>query len=94
MSDELIIGFGHSARERLQFTFDPATLAHSGAESEGWVDATVLAHAGSLRGEAKVSIRKGDFARLLSELRPLYDSLRGIASFRDARRPSWLRNYG
>jgi hypothetical protein len=81
MAYELIISFGQAAYERVQFAFDRDTLASSAVESEVWLDAVVTAQASSLRGEAKVSIMKGDFARLLSGLRPLYHSLRGAATF-------------
>lgn len=80
-SETLIIGFGYPDRERVQFAFIPADLARSRVLSDDWLRPRASVGAGPFRGETDVYVTVSDFARLLPELRALYDSLRGTATF-------------
>jgi hypothetical protein len=80
-SDALTVNFGSGEQERLEFAFAAADLARSRVLHDDWLEPTVSICAGPFSGAARVHVIASDFVRLLPQLRSLYDTLRGTATF-------------
>src|SRR5690349_16976024 len=79
--DDIMISFGSFEWERLEFVVEAASFTRPRTESDDWLDVQVLVQASAFHGTARVCVTLGDFTRLLPEMRALYDSLRGAATF-------------
>jgi hypothetical protein len=74
--ESLIVSFGYPERERLEFAFAAPEIS-----SDDWLRARSTVAVGGFHGETDLYLEASDFARLLPDLRQLYETLRGSVDF-------------
>jgi hypothetical protein len=79
--DAVKVAFGHSERERLEFIFELRDSRGFADSSDAWLKPRISITAGPFTGQTDVYVEIGDFDRLLPQLRKLYETLEGTASF-------------
>lgn len=78
----LIVSFGGTDRERLQIEVLNYERRLTGAyHDDNWVTVSVSISAGGFQGKTDAAFLTLDFISFLSQLRPLYKTLRGEAEF-------------
>jgi len=79
----ITISFGGSERERLQIEVVGYERQPVGEYyDDNWLNMKISVSVGGFRGEADATFLTAEFVSFLSQLRPLYESLRGGAEFR------------
>lgn len=78
----MMFSFGHSEQERIEVEVHGYERAAAGEYyDDNWLAVEIGVRAGGFRGKASATIMTGDLTKFLSELRPLYQTLSGTASF-------------
>ena len=78
----LIFSFGHSERERIEVDVLGYERSPVGEYwDDNWLNVEIRVCAGGFRGKAAATIITSELEKFLSELRPLYEKLDGVAEF-------------
>jgi hypothetical protein len=78
----MTFSFGHSEHERIEVEVHGYERTAVGEYCDGnWLTVEIRVRVGGFRGKASATIMTGELTKFLSELRPLYQTLRGAASF-------------
>jgi hypothetical protein len=78
----MIISFGGAERERLQIEVVGYERQPVGGYCDNnWLTVRISVSVGGFRGRADASFLTEDFVSFLSQLRPLFETLRGTADF-------------
>jgi hypothetical protein len=78
----MIFSFGQSERERIEvdvLRYERALIGEY--YDDNWLTIEIYVQAGGFEGKVKGAILTDDLIRFLSQLRPLYETLRGSAEF-------------
>jgi hypothetical protein len=80
--ESVIVGFGHPEGERLDFVFAGSELERFRTSPDDWIRAGGTVAAGGFRGDTELWFMAAEFARLLPQLRRLYETLQGEVDFK------------
>ena len=78
----MIFSFGQSENDRVEIDVLGYERTPVGEHfDDNWLVVKIRVHVGGFRGTSNASILTDELTRFLSELRPLYDKLKGSAEF-------------
>ena len=78
----MIFSFGHSEEERIEVDVHGYERVPVGEYwDDNWLSVEICIRAGGFRGKVTAAIITSELTMFLSELRPLYETLSGSASF-------------
>ncbi len=78
----MMFSFGQSEQERVEVDVHGYERAPTGEYyDDNWLTVEIRIRAGGFRGKAAASIITSELTKFLSELRPLYEKLNGMAEF-------------
>jgi hypothetical protein len=78
----MIFSFGHSEKERIEVKVHGYERKSSGEYyDDNWLSVDMHVSAGGFRGKASASFLTSELTKFLSELHPLYQTLKGAACF-------------
>ena len=78
----MIFSFGHPEQERIEVDVQGYERAPSGEYwDDNWLKVKIQVRVGGFQGKATASIMTSELTEFASELRPLYETLKGNAEF-------------
>ena len=78
----MVFSFGHAERERLEVDVRNYERAPVGEYwDDNWLRVSIDIRVGGFHGHADAAIITSELIKFLSELRPLYQTLKGSAEF-------------
>jgi hypothetical protein len=90
-----LFSFGQSEQERIEVDVHGYERAPTGDYwDDNWLTVEILVRAGGFHGKTAATIITRELTKFLSELRPLYETLKGLAEFATMEGQLGLRLHG